>query len=1360
MTTILGYLFNKLKEKGYELLKDFFFPKKTYIERLHKIIINTIQEFEKKYTIRENRNGSFSFYHSRILYEKLIKYKLFKTNEVDFDKLLEEFKKNTNIIEPTKEQIDSFYNLFYSNIKKDIELEKLFIEENYKDKIFENSNKADAIYNKLNTSNKLNFKTLNVGDFTNIEILKIDNYEKRYIRREEINYFTINEENETLEHFLQEKNRIVLLGNAGIGKTIELKCLFNSLWDKREEQQIFPFFITLKNFRGTSTFEDLIPLKEWRELPIITFILDGLDEIANIQDFISSLELFLNQYKEYKINVVISCRTNIYEKYIAKIDNFEYVFLEGLSELQINNIFKKENGISLPFNELNRFKSFLENPFNLSLFSDYYKGHKEFPNNQLEIWNIFIEKELNLLNKEKFKKRESINIPHIEHCLEKVAIVNELMQQSFILESDLYNLLGRGNEFFEEVSFIEKTPNSNIFTFRHKNYQEFFAAKYLANKNEENILSFIKINSEINKTKPSLFNTIGFLLNILQKDKFENIKDWLLYNEPEILFLVEKDNLNVEQKNDIFKKHFTNIAIEKKHWFAGVQPFSMNKMAEFANIDFLISVINKNIHFRTTISALNVLAFTECSDEDNSKIKDTLKKIIFSNDQIQESLQIKSEALRTFREKEFYKDISFFKEITTYFKNNYSQEVHHLIITILHKLENIDNYFDILKNSLYKLYKIDTNREVDNVIRGTKEYFAQIALKIQNRNNFAEILKIIVDDDFNVKISEFYTQNFKEKFIKKILSFIIPDENIPSIIDVFMQLDDCQLSNLYNPNNIFPTLISEMSDQKINVFKYIIDKYGVTENNYMIIPLFNDEKCIDYLVKKYREKTIEISDNILAYIRFYYSRYEYKLALYFEQQFSLIGYTFPNELLTEEEFEENNKKHIKASQENFDILFDRQKIKQGIAKIFEDNNITEISIDIVHKLEYKYYENNSYFGIRNSLYSIIIEVLDGDGTKTKEEIISKLENEYYILYQIKSMIKNKYSPFNIEDDHINYIKEACLSLEDNFDYDNIISFDDKNYYSPIYPNYNILEILYFFNKKYEVNYSQQFYLETLRYCNIIGEMEDNIYFIKNKLDKSNFRDKIIYNINHIKMDYGSFREHVRYVIKHKIEECYPKIEEAILDDDPSILKEYIEVLPKERKESFLRNCCTDINTYLFWEAIDSCMKEDINIDFILDKAKGYLNSNKTEFIANALSVLFYCNDPKALEFYITHLEDLKNKSIDLRYDYKINNKAILKYTNLSNIELLKEIFHIIYDEKLKENTFAYYHTRQDIQSLIISFSNKDFKRIYNLLKDIKEESRDSDTKTFYINHLIDVSNNSYLASLSKPLTFDEAKNIL
>ena len=39
------------------------------------------------------------------------------------------------------------------------------------------------------------------------------------------------------------------------------------------------------------------------------------------------------------------------------------------------------------------------------------------------------------------------------------------------------------------------------------------------------------------------------------------------------------------------------------------------------------------------------------------------------------------------------------------------------------------------------------------------------------------------------------------------------------------------------------------------------------------------------------------------------------------------------------------------------------------------------------------------------------------------------------------MIEDKYPPFDIKNDHINYIKEACLSLENNFDYDNIIFFD-------------------------------------------------------------------------------------------------------------------------------------------------------------------------------------------------------------------------------------------------------------------------------------------------------------------------------
>lgn len=84
------------------------------------------------------------------------------------------------------------------------------------------------------------------------------------------------------------------------------------------------------------------------ELPVITFILDGLDEIAEIQDFVSEMENFIKKRNEDKnINVVISCRTNIYEKYLVKISGFKYFYLEGLTDKQINNILEKRMSKSL-----------------------------------------------------------------------------------------------------------------------------------------------------------------------------------------------------------------------------------------------------------------------------------------------------------------------------------------------------------------------------------------------------------------------------------------------------------------------------------------------------------------------------------------------------------------------------------------------------------------------------------------------------------------------------------------------------------------------------------------------------------------------------------------------------------------------------------------------------------------------------------------------------------------------------------------------------------------------------------------------------------------------------------------------------
>lgn len=106
------------------------------------------------------------------------------------------------------------------------------------------------------------------------------------------------------------------------------------------------------------------------------------------------MESFLGKNEDKNINVVISCRTNIYEKYLINISGFKYFYLDGLTDRQINNILEKRISKLLNNGELNKFRVYLENPFNLNLFCEYYESKGSYPETQAESWDLFIENEL------------------------------------------------------------------------------------------------------------------------------------------------------------------------------------------------------------------------------------------------------------------------------------------------------------------------------------------------------------------------------------------------------------------------------------------------------------------------------------------------------------------------------------------------------------------------------------------------------------------------------------------------------------------------------------------------------------------------------------------------------------------------------------------------------------------------------------------------------------------------------------------------------------------------------------------------------------------------------------------------------
>lgn len=121
------------------------FPPKKFRNELYKTINETIEEFELSHPY--NKDGTqFPFYYSQVLIDILSNHILFnKKQNYSVEDIQVECKKNPNIIIPLKDDLDDFFNLFVTKTKNNLELEDLFIDENYKSRIYEISGTTNTI---------------------------------------------------------------------------------------------------------------------------------------------------------------------------------------------------------------------------------------------------------------------------------------------------------------------------------------------------------------------------------------------------------------------------------------------------------------------------------------------------------------------------------------------------------------------------------------------------------------------------------------------------------------------------------------------------------------------------------------------------------------------------------------------------------------------------------------------------------------------------------------------------------------------------------------------------------------------------------------------------------------------------------------------------------------------------------------------------------------------------------------------------------------------------------------------------------------------------------------------------------------
>nr|WP_314898287.1 NACHT domain-containing protein [uncultured Flavobacterium sp.] len=1188
------------------------------------------------------------------------------------------------------------------------------------------------------------------------EKVKKDYYEPRYISQTNNSFanswFNEGKVNNILKEVIFDKDKIVLLGNPGIGKSKELERLFTDLWEEKDKNGLIPFSISLKNFRKSNKFEDLIVYAEWKSLSSIIFILDGLDEIAEIQDFISAFEVFISQNKLSNIKYVISCRTNIYEKYLVNIPNFNTFFLDDLVNEQSRNLLKNKYGIDIDKYELaEKHQNYLKTPFFLDLFASYILEKETLPRTDSEMWELFVKKTLDIHTQKQIKKK-LVDRPKLIIDLKKVSFVNELMQKNFSSQEELLSIL-KGNhlDFIENPFFVELDKDSNKWNFEHRQIQEYFVAKTLSEKTVIEILSIIRIpNINIEVIHPSLFNTISFLINILEKDSttFIELINWIQSNQIELLFKADSNRIDIF-KVKVFQYYFKTECIDKGFWINTNKTFSVLEIAQFGdcleNLGYLLDIIKETKDQpRVVISALNLLNFFTIPFNRKNEVKELfieiLKDIFIQN-------SIKSKIINCITAHKFCEeDGEYLNLIFEIFKAETNKEINSALLFLVMSQNNIDSLFWYLKEEFLRVNNIVKRDELDEVHRGNSWVLEELILKIVDSNYFIKLISYYFIDEFNINLDNTYSMKILERclfFSSKENDFIIRFlTSINGKTNYYLQ-DRLLIDIIVKDNNQFAAFEYLLVNNDFSKLRMLLASIATTGTIELV-----KERFVQHLINS---EEIEIFRNNLWH-------YNKVISYEFDLLMKSIDFKFQTPLSSEEQLSNQQIQNNLKFQNNFDILFKKDELLREIEIIFQKNN-SVIDQNEIRKIESDWYEKNGYWSntIDTSLTLLHTLVYRYKGNLTFQDVQVLLENDFIRYNNIKTLIKGNVKSnirFKVSDAQKVNIIDWCIKASSEINFEGIIKLYNNNSFN-YGQDYEMLKTIMVFLEEYEFELPQEFLLDCLE-CFEVDKFkeEDDIYSkLKSRTnDEKLFNKRIIDNILKKKMFSSVMDRHVSYALSHNLKLTFPEIRNYFVDNYPGYnldekLEKYIELTGDIE---LLKQCCEDVESPKCWSAIKILLKLGKEVNFCITKAIEYLDTNLEDsnkfYLRDALGVLFQQNRKEAIGYYYSLLKEDRMSQINS------SNYSVVDYVTL------EKLFFKTYGKGSDRSVFN--DSGAFLSSYVSNLSKDDesYDKTQEVLYDIKGKlnKEEHDTELFYINILIDNSKTSYINSKSKPMDFVDA----
>ncbi len=526
---------------------------------------------------------------------------------------------------------------------------------------------------------------------------------------------------ENIDAVVKEHSRLLLVGDAGIGKSFELANIY---WHYKENEEYFPIWINLRN-TNYAKIKEIISYGQLntidRKLPLL--IIDGLDEISgdNIGSFCGDIGAAV--YGNPELRIILSSRTN----FRIAIDGFTKYMILPLERNEILTIASQNN-----IDKVDAFWECLDNsgcsplakiPFYLFGIIHIYSETGSLPEcNQL----------LDQMISFRFIKADE----RYPSLYEDSIIGNEyqvrllLKKLGFFIQSLHEYSLGNNNytRFFTtlERTFINKTGlislkenELGIFCeFEHNIFREYLVADFLRTTKFEYLIKIITYDEESKKLRPSWKNVVAFLLTLREGD---DLKQWLVNNATDTIYEFESDRFGTSEKNEIFKAMMEDC-FHKDCLIYSL--YNEQKVAKYfqseASISFLISILQRSVTVRATLGVLHILCYYTSFYGKEDELKDNILRII-TPDQPEYTVTYSIKALANIYSSNLQIITT---EIYDVVKNDYRSGVVAAFCNLLVRALVADEYADFILDKLERFEKSPNSfgnlSDLSNAIRALK----------------------------------------------------------------------------------------------------------------------------------------------------------------------------------------------------------------------------------------------------------------------------------------------------------------------------------------------------------------------------------------------------------------------------------------------------------------------------------------------------------------------------------------------------------------------------------------------------------------------------------------------------------------